>query len=451
MKRSLRLQDSFFLLLGSLQFLGALSLFVPGLFWAYLVSWPLLAGLIWFERKSLLTTASPVVTIDGPHSVEINKDFTIKYSIKGLSERERSSAVTQIEEQALLQRHSSEPIGASGKESKVRLGQESFKASRLGVAEISKLHLSTESPLAFWRAKSTLDFKAHKIRIIPTKKEISEQSFHHYTRQSHLSQLGIRRRMLTRSGGQLHSLRDYRHPDPLGHVDQKKSAKLGKLMTREYEDFFDHQLIIALDTGRNMRGDVLGSKKMDYYTAAAVTLAENAILSKDRVSLFAFSQRIRHAVLPGSSVNQFQSIYTRSSGLEALEEESNYELLEPMIRKFSSGRGLVLILTDSSKSSVQSELLRLLPRMAHKHLCFVLSMTNPEWDLNQRIAEVSPSSLDTESFRELFYCMNVESGYADFQEKILRSGASLIKSSHTNWLGLIVRLYQMARLSTRLN
>jgi len=73
------------------------------------------------------------------------------------------------------------------------------------------------------------------------------------------------------------------------------SARRGKLVTRLYEIERSQSIWILLDSGRLMRTRVAGLSKLDYAVNAALTLAQVALYSGDRVGLVAYGRAIRNA------------------------------------------------------------------------------------------------------------------------------------------------------------
>jgi uncharacterized protein (DUF58 family) len=53
-------------------------------------------------------------------------------------------------------------------------------------------------------------------------------------------------------GTDFHQMRDYRVGDSLRQVDWKATARMRRLISREYQDERNQQLIVVPDTGRRM-------------------------------------------------------------------------------------------------------------------------------------------------------------------------------------------------------
>src|SRR4029079_18914357 len=103
--------------------------------------------------------------------------------------------------------------------------------------------------------------------------------------------------------------REYQYPDSIRHIDARKSAKYCQLMTRTYDSLLEHHLILGLDVGRSMYGRMGPSRKLDYYLSACLALAENASQSRDRLSFFAFSQKVHLTVRRSRHMADFRPLF----------------------------------------------------------------------------------------------------------------------------------------------
>jgi uncharacterized protein (DUF58 family) len=67
-----------------------------------------------------------------------------------------------------------------------------------------------------------------------------------------LSQIGVLRRRRRGAGLEFQNLREYREGDAQRQVDWKASSRMGRLISREYQDERDQQIVLLLDCGRRM-------------------------------------------------------------------------------------------------------------------------------------------------------------------------------------------------------
>ena len=63
---------------------------------------------------------------------------------------------------------------------------------------------------------------------------------------------GVRMSRRRGEGIEFHQLRDYRDGDSLRSIDWKATARMRRLIAREYQDERDQQIVFMLDAGRHM-------------------------------------------------------------------------------------------------------------------------------------------------------------------------------------------------------
>jgi uncharacterized protein (DUF58 family) len=99
-------------------------------------------------------------------------------------------------------------------------------------------------------------------------------------------------------GGDLRELRDHMPGDPFKNIAWKATARLGKLMVRE----FDHETLLThfvlVDIGPTMREGPPGARRLDLAIDMAASYARDALAAGDRVGLITFDGRIIAEVKP---------------------------------------------------------------------------------------------------------------------------------------------------------
>ena len=109
-----------------------------------------------------------------------------------------------------------------------------------------------------------------------------------------LSQLGIRLRRRRGEGLEFHQLREYRVGDSPRQVDWKATSRLRKLISREYRDERDQQVLLLLDTGFRMRSQDNGISYFDQALNATLLLAHAVTRRGDAVGLMTFAGNDRY-------------------------------------------------------------------------------------------------------------------------------------------------------------
>jgi uncharacterized protein (DUF58 family) len=78
-------------------------------------------------------------------------------------------------------------------------------------------------------------------------------------------------------------IREYKPGDEIKRIDWKASARINKLMIREYEAEAQSNIIIVLDLSTNMFLGILGKRKYDYSAKTIAFILGHAIRNRDRI------------------------------------------------------------------------------------------------------------------------------------------------------------------------
>ena len=104
-----------------------------------------------------------------------------------------------------------------------------------------------------------------------------------------LAQLGVHRKRRRGEGMEFHQLREYREGDALRQIDWKASARVRKLISRDYQDERDQRILFLLDCGRRMRALDAGLSHFDHTLNALLLLSYVALREGDGVGLLSFA------------------------------------------------------------------------------------------------------------------------------------------------------------------
>ena len=137
---------------------------------------------------------------------------------------------------------------------------------------------------------------AQTVRVYPDIREGRDESL--YLIRSRQVALEKRRSADPGAGREFESLRDYRDGDEARDICWTASARRGKLVTRVYQPERSQAVWILVDAGRLLRARVGDRTMLDLSVTAALTLAQVALGSGDRVGLLAYGRRLQHRLAP---------------------------------------------------------------------------------------------------------------------------------------------------------
>lgn len=227
------------------------------------------------------------------------------------------------------------------------------------------------------------------VKVYPGLRELAHFNLAAQRRQ--LQQLGVRRAYRHGIGSEFESLRDYVPDDEIRHIDWKATARKGHLVTRQYELERSQNILITLDVGRTMWGELEGRAKIDYAIQAALLLAYVASFFDDRVGLLAFSNRIHTFLPPRRGRQQSYAVLEALHNLYADLEEPNYRAAFHFLEGRWPRRSLLICFTDLWDPVSARTLISTLAAQQLRHLPVAVTLLNTTW---VRAREQPPESAE---------------------------------------------------------
>lgn len=213
---------------------------------------------------------------------------------------------------------------------------------RRGDLRFGRTEVRIDSPLRLWQA-GRLTGEPQTTRIYPNFAELT--NFAILATDNRLSQIGVLQRRRRGEGLDFHQLREYREGDIQRQVDWKASARMHRLISREYQDERDQQVVLMLDCGRRMaaRDDALSH--FDYAVNAALLLAYVSLRQGDAVGLLTMSGESRW-LAPRKSRATVNLILNRVYDLHPTLAVTDYHNAAVELMKRIRKRALVVILSN---------------------------------------------------------------------------------------------------------
>lgn len=458
MSRRLSLTPRFFAIYGLAQLAGASAFAWPPMLWAWGI---LSAALLAAAARDRVRLAGPD-DFEGevalPRSPRLGETCELRANFRARNARaaEQSQVEAFAPRSALLHfdKRRSAPMPSRASDGASFCWAFTGQVERLGYERHAALRLSAIGPAGLLRADFELPIAPLEFRVYPARSRVGEQAFARALRAQRLL-LGSRLRADSRSADQFKALRDYRYPDPIRHLDARRSARFDRPISRVFEARHESHLVIALDLGRSMQGRIRGSYKLDYYVSAALALAENAMRSRDRVSLVAFSDRIALEVSGTRSLAPFQALFRADRALSPQDAETDFSILSRRLPRLAGSRAIVAVLSDLSRPSVQDQLLRHAPALCSKHLTVAMSLADADLEPEERTlrffdASSAPAG-DGPAFRaayaDLLHAHWSAERLASFRARFARFGGGTLAIDDEAWMEAAIRLYGLLRSS----
>ena len=143
-----------------------------------------------------------------------------------------------------------------------------------------------DSPLRLWQCSRFIG-AAQAVKVYPNFAEVAKYAL--FATDNRLSQLGIKKHRRRGEGLAFHQLREYRAGDALRQIDWKATSRLKRLISREYQDERDQQVVFLIDCGRRMLAKDDALSHFDHVLNAVLLLSYVALRQGDGVGFFAFA------------------------------------------------------------------------------------------------------------------------------------------------------------------
>tara|TARA_B100000676_G_scaffold312771_1_gene388834 strand:- start:2232 stop:3551 length:1320 start_codon:yes stop_codon:yes gene_type:complete len=165
-----------------------------------------------------------------------------------------------------------------------------LRATERGNAEFGPTHCLLRSPLGFWWRKLAAG-DSSVVRVYPNFSAVSRYAL--MAMEDRLSEIGVRKRRRRGEGSEFQQLREYREGDSLRQIDWRATARVRKLISREYQDERDQSVLFMLDCGRRMRAQDGTLSHFDEALNAVLLLAYVALRKGDAVGVSTFGGQER--------------------------------------------------------------------------------------------------------------------------------------------------------------
>ena len=213
-----------------------------------------------------------------------------------------------------------------------------------------------------------------KAPIYPNVRALSEYDL--LKQKGHLALIGVRRSRVKGLGTEFESLREY-NDDDYRTIDWKSTARLGKLVVKNFEVERNQGVIVCLDVGRHMLAEVAGRRKLDYAIDSALMLMHAAERMGDQIGLLMFNDIVGRYIAPKRGRAQVSAILDTVHGVHAEPVQPNYQAAFSYLASRWKRRSLVVVFTDAENEDQARELASALSVLKRRHLLFVVRVADP--------------------------------------------------------------------------
>ncbi|WP_442253736.1 DUF58 domain-containing protein [Stenotrophomonas pavanii] len=237
------------------------------------------------------------------------------------------------------------------------------------------VHLRMRSPWRLWWQQRTLP-PALEVRVYPNFVPLTRFALFSADQASRLVGAHVKRRR--GEGTDFHQMREYRIGDSLRQLDWKATARARKLISREYQDEKNQQLLLMLDSGRRMLASEGGLSHFDHALNASLVVAYLALRQGDAAGLYAAGGE-RRWVAPQRGMGTVEHLLRASYDLQPRAVATDYLAAATEVSLRQRRRALVMLVSNVRDEDIE-DLLAAVRLLQQRHLVCVASLRERELD-----------------------------------------------------------------------
>ncbi len=244
-----------------------------------------------------------------------------------------------------------------------------------GPAKLGDAYLRYESSMRIaekW-AKVPLE---ETVQVYPDLDEAKKHSI--YLMRSRQIEMEKRHARVRGIGREFESLREYREGDEYRDICWTAAARRGKLVTRIYQVERSQVVWIVIDSGRLMRARIGALSKLDYAANAALSLAQVALYSGDRVGLITYGRGIRHRLPAAKGSAHLRQMIEQLALMKEETAEADHLQTASKLLTDQKRRSLVIWLTDLAETAMTPDVVEAASLMMPRHLVLFVAIGQPD-------------------------------------------------------------------------
>lgn len=212
-----------------------------------------------------------------------------------------------------------------------------------GLLILTECHVRTASPLGLWYAQYHTPCMSES-KVYPDFAAVAAYTI--LATENHISHVGIRRKNRRGQGLDFHQLREYRQGDSLRQLDWKATAKRQKLISKDYQDERDQNVVLLIDSGRRMRCKDDELDHFDHALNASLLISYIALRQGDSVGVMSFGNGERW-ISPQKGSDRVNVILNGLFDLQTSNNAPDYLNAAEKLTQLQRKRSLVILVTNT--------------------------------------------------------------------------------------------------------
>ena len=302
-------------------------------------------------------------------------------------------------------------------------------------------HVQLRSPWHGWTARRVVGAPS-TVRVYPNFASLAELA--RLSVELASRSVGARLQRRRGEGTEFQELRDYRVGDSLRKIDWKATARSNRLISREYRDERNQQVVLMLDCGRRMLAQDDQLAHFDHVLNASLALASIALRQGDAVGMLACTGQQQRWLPPQQGSGGMDMLLGAGYDLQAMPLATDYLAAASALQAHQQRRALVVLITNV-RDEDDAELRMAVSMLSRRHLVMLVSLRELALD---RAAGDPGDDLETgiRSASAMHYLAERERVH----EALRREGVNTLDVSCAELSGALIERYLSVKRGGRL-
>ena len=238
-----------------------------------------------------------------------------------------------------------------------------FTPAKRGNYTFKTVEIQLKSPFRFWNKRGFCG-EENQVKIYPDYSETIKYGT--LSAEHRLSQMGIHKKRQRGEGTDFHQLREFRQGDRLSSIDWKATSRMNKIISRDFQQERDQQVIILLDCSKNMRSKDGELSHFDHSLNALLLLSYVAVKQGDAVGLMTFGGVSRWEQ-PSKSPSTVSRLLETLYDLDATGHSTDYMTTAEKCRRLIKKRAMIIVISNVREEE-SDELVEAVKLLKQQHL-----------------------------------------------------------------------------------
>lgn len=241
--------------------------------------------------------------------------------------------------------------------------------SERGLTTFSTVAVKLLSPFQLWHRSMVLPH-SQEAKVYPNYAPVLRLSL--LATQHRQDQMGIVRKSRAGSSKDFHQMRDYRQGDSMSQIDWKSTSRRLQLISRDYQEQRNQQVVFLLDCGRRMRSIDGDLPHFDHCLNALLLVSYVALRQGDHIAVQSFGGPDRW-LPPVKGNHAMATVLNHLYDAETTQSPSDFAEAAERLMMRNRRRALVIVMTNL-RGEDSHEIVPALRILQSRHLVLLASL-----------------------------------------------------------------------------